>query len=193
MQVTPSPTIRKPARLLAVLTLACAALSAVPARAEELYTFTVAALGGVGGSLDADPGDDLANSAFQLNLGMVVQSRTHVIVRAGQMGLGDEGPFGRDLFDADLTYVTASGEYRYRHSFYESGLFLGLGGYRLTGTGNGTGQEIDETSLGLTVGATGEFQITRNVAFVMEFAGHYVELDDAQLFGSGFAGFSVHF
>jgi|CXWL01.1.fsa_nt_gi hypothetical protein len=189
---SPSPKSRG-SRVLVAVTLAAAAALAGPASAEELYTFTVGVLGGAGGSLDADPGDDLANTGFQLNLAMVTQARTHVVVRAGQFGLADAGQFGAELFDADLSYVTISGEYRYRHSYYESGMFLGLGGYKLNGFDLGTGEERDETSIGVTVGATGEFAFNRHFSFVAEVAGHYVELDEAQLFATAHAGFSIHF
>lgn len=188
---SPSPKSRF-SPLLVVATLAAAALLAKPAAAEELYTFTIAALGGVGGSFDADPGDGLGNTGFQLNLAMVTQARTHLVLRAGQVGLGD-GELFADLVDADMTYVTAAGEYRYRHSFYESGMFLGLGGYRLSGSAIGSGESREETSVGLTLGATGEFQINRNLSFVIEVAGHYVEFDQAQLFATGHAGISIHF
>ena len=54
---------------------------------QELYTFSAAALGGIGGSLDAEPGDDLGNTGYQLNASIVTAERTHVGFRVGQMGV----------------------------------------------------------------------------------------------------------
>src|SRR6185295_10168666 len=43
------------------------------AGAQELYTYTVGVLGGIGGSFDANPGDSLTNTGYQVNLGVVTQ------------------------------------------------------------------------------------------------------------------------
>lgn len=160
------------------------------ARAQELYTFTAGLLGGIGGSLDADPGDDLGNTAYQLNLTMVTEPRTHVGFRLGRLGLDSEEFFG-SLSDAELSYVTLSGEYRFPESVYESGVYLGLGGYRLEGTRGGRDEE--DTALGLTVGVTGEFRITQWLGVLVELSGHYADFEEAQLFAIGHGGIALHF
>jgi hypothetical protein len=169
-----------------------AALLLLPgaARAQELYTFTAGLLGGIGGSLDADPGDDLGNTGFQLNLTMVTEPRTHVGFRLGQLSLDSEENFG-SLSEAELSYVTVAGEYRFPQSYYESGLYIGLGGYRLEG--NRGSQDEQDTAIGLNLGVTGEFRVTQWLGVLIELSGHYADLDEAQLFGMGHAGINIHF
>lgn len=184
---------RFPAALLpglAVL-LAAAALLPGPARAQETYTFTVGALGGLGGSVDADPGDELDNSGFQLDLGMVLQPQNHLVLRLGRLDLDSGGRF-EDLTGAELTYATIGGEYKYRHSYYDSGVYLALGGYRLEGDRLVGGNE-EETAVGLALGVTGEFPITRWLGVQVELSGHYADFERAQLFALGHAGLVVHF
>jgi hypothetical protein len=160
------------------------------ARAQEPYTFTVGLLGGIGGSLDADPGDQLDNTGYQFNLDMVTEPRTHVGLRLGSLSLDSDERFGT-LTDADLTYVTVAGEYRFPESYYESGIYAGLGGYRLEGTRGG--KDRSETAPGLAVGVTGEFKVTRWLAVLVELSGHYVDFDESQLFAMGHGGIAIHF
>lgn len=174
----------RPALLAALLLLPGAA------RAQELYTFTAGLMGGIGGSFDAEPGDDLGNTGFQLNLSMVTEPRTHVGFRLGKLSLDSEDRFG-SLSDAELSYVTVAGEYRFPQSYYESGLYLGLGGYRLEG--NRGNRDEQDTSVGLTLGVTGEFKVTQWLGVLIELSGHYADLDEAQFFGMGHAGVAIHF
>jgi hypothetical protein len=176
---------------LAAGALALALLSPGEAQAQETYTFTVAALGGIGGSVDADVGDELDNSGFQLDLGMVIQPSNHLVLRLGKLGLDSAGQF-EDLTDADLTYATIGGEYRYRHSYYDSGVYLALGGYRLEGTGL-AGKTENETAVGLALGVTGDFPIRSWLAVQVELSGHYVDFDRANLYAMGHAGLAIHF
>jgi hypothetical protein len=170
----------------------CAALLLLPgaARAQELYTFTASLLGGIGGSLDADPGDGLDNTGFQLNLTMVTEPRTHVGFRLGQLALDSEDRFG-SLSEAELSYVTVAGEYRFPQSYYESGLYIGLGGYRLDGSRGGSDEQ--DTAIGLNLGVTGEFEVTPWLGVLIELSGHYADLDEAQFFALGHAGIAIHF
>ena len=158
---------------------------------QELYTFTAAALGGIGGSLDAEPGDDLGNTGYQLNLSVITDERTQVGVRLGQLGLDGEEFFGT-LSDADLTYLTLGGDYRFSETWYDSGVYFALGGYRLEGTAP-DGSESREDSLGLAVGVTGEFKVNRWLGVLLELSGHYVDFDEQQLFAMGHGGLAVHF
>jgi hypothetical protein len=172
--------------------LVVAALAAPGAAgAQETYTFTVGAFGGLGGSLDADPGDELDNTGFQLDLGMVIQPANHLVLRLGSLDLDSAERF-EDLTAAELTYATIGGEYRYRHSYYDSGIYLALGGYRLEGD-DAAGRAEDETAIGLALGVTGEFPITRWLGFQVELSGHYADFDRASLFAMGHAGVVVHF
>ena len=148
---------RLPRLALGALT---AALLLLPGavRAQEQYTFTVGLLGGLGGSLDVDPGDDLDNTGFQVNFDVVSEPRTHVGIRAGRLALDSSEQFG-SLTDSELTYATIAGEYRFSESYHESGMYIGLGGYRLDGTRGG--QDESDTAIGLALGVTGELKINR--------------------------------
>jgi hypothetical protein len=172
------------------LILIAALLLPGAARAQELYTFTAGLMGGVGGSFDADPGDRLDNTGFQLSFSMVTEPRTHVGFRFGQLALDSEDRFG-SLTDAELTYVTAAGEYRFPQTYSESGIYLGLGGYRLEGDRNGKDER--DTGVGLVLGVTGEFKVTPWLGVLVELSGHYADLDEAQFFGMGHAGVALHF
>lgn len=181
-------------RLLGGLFLVVALLglpTAASAQQNELYTFTVGVLGGLGGSIDAEPGDSLSNTGLQLNLTMVTESQTHVGFRLGQLALDDDEVFG-SLTDADLSYVTLGGEYRFSEGFYESGIYIGLGGYRLEGT-SFSGQDEQDTAIGLTIGLTGEFPINQWLGVLVELSGHYADLEEAQIFAMGHAGVAIHF
>jgi hypothetical protein len=184
----------KPSR--AVLPLALGLLMAVlispRAQAQAAYTFTVGALGGIGGSVDADPGDDLSNTSYGLMAGLLTDTKTHLMVRAGHLAL-DKNDLFESLTDAGLDYLTIAGEYRYDHNFYESGVYLGLGGYRLDGNPITGGGSSAETSFGVVLGLTGEFEITRRLGFAIDLAGHWANFDDAQIFVTGQAGIVVHF
>jgi hypothetical protein len=179
-----------PRRLGTGILLAALLLLPGAARAQEPYTFTVGLLGGIGGSFDADPGDKLDNTGYQLNLAMVTEPRTHVGFRLGKLALDSEERFGT-LTDAELSYVTMAGEYRFPESYYESGIYAGLGGYRLEGTRGG--KDRSETAPGLAVGVTGEFRLTRWLAVLVELSGHYADFDEAQFFAIGHGGIAVHF
>jgi len=182
---------RRPLALLGASALMLLLAPSRAARAQELYNFTVAVLGGAGGSLDVDRGDDLGNTGLQLNLDMVTEPRTHVALRLGKLDLDLDEGFG-SLTDAELTYATVAGEYRWREVYYTSGVYLGLGAYDLQGTGPGGGGESD-TAPGAVFGLTGEFQLHRRVGLLVELSGHWVDFEEANVFAMGHAGIAIHF
>lgn len=161
------------------------------AGAQELYTYTVGVFGGLGGSFDADPGDSLTNSSFQVNLGIVTEPRTHLVLRSGRLSLDKDEFFG-SLREAELSYATIGGEYRVRQDFYESGIYLALGGYRLEGT-TVLGIDSRDTSWGLAAGVTGELPIKRWLGVQAEISGHFIDFDEAQFFAMGHIGLAFHF
>lgn len=194
----PSARITRAARIPAFAALALSALfwlvgGSAPVHAQgENYTFSAGLLGTIGGSQDAEPGDELDNKGLQVNLGVVTRQAEHLVVRVGRLGLDSADRF-EDLTDADLTYATVGGEYRYRHPYYDSGVYLALGAYRLEGNDVFTGEGRDDTALGLALGATGEFPINPRLAVQAEISGHYADLDSAQIFVMGGVGLVVHF
>jgi len=159
--------------------------------AQELYTYTVGVFGGIGGSSDANPGGCFGNKGYQLNLGVVTEPGTHLVLRTGKLALDRDGLFG-SLSDADLKYVTIGGEYRYSERFYESGIFAALGAYRLNGT-QASGRESREDTWGVSVGFTGELPIKTWLGLQAELSGHYVDFREEQFFAMVHAGVVVHF
>jgi hypothetical protein len=160
-------------------------------RAQELFTFTAGLLGGLGGSSDVDPGNGFGNHGFQLNLGLVTEPRTQLDLHLGRLSLDNKGAFG-SLTGASLTYANIGGEYRYDETYYQSGVYLALGDYKLSGR-QATGGSRDQSALGAALGLTGEFPINSHVGILLELAGHYTLLDEAKIFATAHAGVAVHF
>ena len=173
--------------------LALMALSALSsaARAQDNYTMAVTLLGGVGGSGDADPGSGFGNTAYQLGFTLATEPQTAVGFRLGRLDLKDEERFG-ELAAAQVDYAQVGGEYRFHEGYYESGIYLGLGGYRLRGDRT-DGSSSSETALGGELALLGDFSLTRRLAIRVEIAGHYVLFDDAHLFATAQAGLAVRF
>ncbi len=157
------------------------------------YTWTVSLLGGVGGSLDEGGSADLGG---QVGAALQTERLHNVWVRAGHLGF-DTGSDARSLDDGEVTYVDFGGEYQFHEGYYESGLFLGLGAYQLEGTELGIGgvpvDVLDETVIGLVLGASGEFKFSPSFAFLVELSGHVLDSDAAGVLGTGLAGFALHF
>ena len=171
-----------------VLLMALGAVDA--AGAQDTYAYAVSVLGGAGGAFDANPDSGLSNTSFQLGFGMLIDERALLGVRAGRLRFEDPG-IG-SLATADLDYATVAGEYRFRQSWYDYGLFFGLGDYRLDGR-RASGARESQTALGVTLGLTGDFRVVRWLSVVGEIAGHYIFLDQATTFGQAQVGVAFHF
>jgi hypothetical protein len=173
------------------VTVAMALLGGGTAQAIEPYLLSVGILGGLGGPLDAaDPDPGVDQQALQLQVGLLTEARTLVVLRVGRLEMDDDATLG-GLAGPKLEYATIAGEYRFYKEWYDSGIFLGLGGYRLQGDRAGVAD--DDTSIGLTLGVTGEIELTRMFSVVAELAGHWADLDGSQLFGAGQVGLAVKF
>ncbi|MCP4656740.1 MAG: hypothetical protein GY856_15110 [bacterium] len=175
-------------RHLTVAILVALALGLVPGSsfAQSRYPYTVGLMGGLGGATDANPDTGLDNVGWQALFAMDIDVRTLFSVRAGQLDLETDAG---ELYDGELSYVTLSGEYRMTAGFYESGLFLGLGYYNRGGAPLGP----DDSALGLTLGSTGDFRLSDRFSLLVELAGHYADLDQAQFFLHGHVGVAFHF
>lgn len=195
-QPTPRPRTAQPFRvalwIVALVALTTGLFSAGDAGAQELYNYSVTVAGGLAGSTDAEPGDGVDNPALQVGFSYVTEKKARLGLRLGRFDLDSDDRFD-GLTDASLTYLTVAGEYRFSESFYDSGLFLGLGGYQLDGDAVLPGAEGDETAVGVTVGVTGDFKIRRRLSLIVELAGHYVDFDAANVFASGMVGVAFHF
>ncbi len=182
--------------LVLISTAALWLLAGAAYGANENYTFALSLT--LGGTSDADlgdlpstgsaadPGND--NIGFQASFSLHTEHSVLFVVRAGQLPLDiDEASSG--IYDADLSYLVLAGEYRFPASFYESGLFIGLGAYDLSG-----GAFIrDETGFGLVIGVTGDFPITDRFSILGEIAGHATDLDYAGVFLTAGVGVAYHF
>lgn len=179
-------------RALAFLAvLAALAVGVSPARAQDNYTFTLAGFGGIGGPYNVSPSPGLTNRSLMLEASMITQERTLVVLRAARMKFdGDNGL--REFREADLDFVTIAGEYRQRQSYYDFGVYLGLGDYRLKGT-LPSGSRRDDTALGIALGLTGDFDVSRHFSLVAELSGHYTWLDALDIFAVAHAGVAFHF
>ena len=177
-------------RLVFIAITALAILAPAAVLAQDHYTYTLSVLGGFGGSVDAED-TSLGNQSFGLGFSLLREDRVHIGLRVAQIDFSAEDLVGV-YSDPSLRFLTAGGEYRFLESFYESGLFLGLGVYELDGL-DASGIRDSETSVGFVLGVTGEFEINRRVGFLIEFMGHATELEGANIFATGHAGVAVHF
>lgn len=179
---------RKPLLALCLLTLAVVLIPA-GAAAQEDQPLEASLLFGVGGSFDQDQ-SGLGNSGYQLGLSLGVAERTKVGVRFGEIGYS-KGDLISTLSNPTFSYVTVGGEYTFSERYYESGIYLGLGAYRLEGILGG--QSFSDTTVGAVLGVTGEFEITRRLGFVAEAAGHLADFGVARYFITFHGGLAYHF
>ena len=159
------------------------------AAAQEDQPLEAAVLFGVGGSFDEDQ-SGLGNTGYQVNLSLGVARRTKVGVRFGEIGY-DGGDLVGVVSSPTFSYINVSGEYTFSERYYESGIYMGLGAYTLEGVLGG--QAFDDSTLGLVLGVTGEFEITRRLGFVVEGAGHLADFGPARYFITFHGGLAYHF
>lgn len=171
--------------------------------AQSGYRYTAGLMGGFGGTTATEPSsatvdetflrEDRFDFGFQLVFNTEMRRGVLFGVRVGQIDVQIDNvgsPLAvLDPVDSELTYATLNGEYRLSAGSYQSGLFFGFGYYAVDG------QQFfdDDTGLGLTVGTTGDFRINDRWSVLVEFSGHYADLDYAQFFIMGHAGVAFHF
>jgi hypothetical protein len=201
----PSPLVNLPdrrsrpgraARVASLTLLATLATLAQPAAAsaQELYNWTVGVMGGVGGSVDVKPGSrSFSNASWQVEGLVLTERSTFLGVRVGHLGLGGKDTVFGSRTGADLSYVTIAGQYTYQESYYDSGIYLGLGGYRLGGNDAVTGASASKTVAGGVIGFTGDFRATRRVSVVIELSGHYIDIRNAHIYAMAHGGLALHF
>ena len=176
--------------LYAICLLSLAAvLAPAPAEAQEDQPLEATLLFGLGGSFDEDQ-SGLGNSGYQLGLSLGVARRTKVGVRLGEIDYA-AGDFIGSIASPTFSYVTVGGEYTFSERYYESGVYIALGAYKLEGAQ--AGQSFDDTTVGLALGVTGEFEITRRIGLVLEGAGHFADFGPARYFLTFHGGLGYHF
>lgn len=151
---------------------------AVPA-AAQVHIFSIGLSGGVAGSFDEDEGG-FSNTTFQARFAMETTEHNNIAVRIGRMDFEDNSL--SQAVDPTIDYLSISGEYLFTEASYESGFFMGLGYYDLSGS-RLDGSRADETGIGLQFGAVGEFRLAERWFVFADASFHYVSIDAAQLFG----------
>lgn len=175
-------------RNVVFVSLLLGVLSAASLAAQE-HVWSIGLSGGLSGSLDEDQAG-FSNPAFQARLAVETAPHSNLALRVGRMDFGD-GELGRS-HDATLDYLTIGGEYLFEESYYESGLYAGLGLYDLAST-RFDGSPGDETTVGIVVGALGEFRLADRWFVYGEAALAYTNLELAQLFADLQLGIGFRF
>ncbi|HEV3460066.1 MAG TPA: hypothetical protein VHG32_26260 [Thermoanaerobaculia bacterium] len=201
----PSPLVNLPdrrdrqglaARVASLTLLATLVSLAQPAAAsaQELYNWTVGVMGGVGGSVDVKPGSrSFSNASWQVEGLVVTERHTLLGLRLGHLALGGKDTLFGSRTGADLSYVTLAGQYMFQESYYDSGVYLGLGAYRLGGNDAVTGASASKTVAGAVLGLTGDFRASRRVSVVIEASGHYIDIRKAHIYAMAHGGLAFHF
>jgi hypothetical protein len=190
----PAARLRLARACMALATLAGALALPAAAAAEDLYDWTVGLMGGVGGSADVKPGSrDFSNGSYQLEGLLLTEPRTLVGIRVGHLSLGGKDTLFGSRLGADLSYATIAGQYLYEETYYDSGIFLGAGAYRLGGKDAVTGASASKTAIGGVFGVTGEFRAARRFGLVIELSAHYIDVRQSHIFAMAHGGLAVHF
>jgi hypothetical protein len=173
------------------LALLLALTVAGTAAAQERYSFTASLAGGLAGSFDADPDPGFGNLSYQAGFSWLTRPNNRVAVRLGRMDFSDEQM--ERWYDATLDYVNIGGEYRFSEGYYQSGIYLALGGYFLDGEPTVPDEESSRSALGLALGVTGDFEVSDRFSIIVELAGHWADLPGAQMFANGLVGVAYQF
>lgn len=181
------------------IVLLTAGLLLVPTTAalSQAYTYSIAGLVGVGGSLDeTDAG--FGKPTWQLTFTSDIAEKTYFAARLGGLHWSS-GDQVAEVTSPSLYYVTLAGEYRETRASFSGGfvvpaVYVGLGFYSFDGT-DVDGESFSETAPGLAAGLVGNMPLNskRNLSLRLELAGHYAALNTAQLFGMVHLGLSYHF
>jgi hypothetical protein len=163
-------------------------LGAAGSASAQNSVFSLALSGGFAGSLDEDTG--FSNATFQARFAIETAQHQFLAFRLGRMDYS--GASFSLLTEATIDYLTVAGEYMFTEGNYESGFFLGLGLYDVTGV-QVDGKDGNQASIGIIVGAAGEFDVAESWFVYGEAAFHYVNLDAAQMFADVQIGLGFRF
>ncbi len=169
---------------LAMLFLFAWAAMAPPAHAEG--PFSLGVFVGTGGSIDENEAG-LGNGSVMGKIAFETRPRTDFAVRFGEIEIDQVA----QVEDATLTFVLLTGDYWAYEAFYESAFYLGLGHYEVAGLEGF--QSVSESTIGVVLGAAGEFDMTESLSFQLDLSAHYAPMDIAQTFLMAHAGVAVHF
>jgi len=158
--------------------------------AADNTTNRISLYGGFGGSVDQNDAG-YGNIGFQLGYSVAMGNRTDVELRVGELDFGSEDSI--DLLSApSITYATIVSQYRFPEKFYESGLYLGLGAYRIEGL-DVFNESFQDTNMGIAFGATGHFDLARSWVVLVELSGHYMNASYFEFLAMVHAGVGYRF
>jgi len=175
--------------LLAAIALTWLGLGlGAPLRAQEHRSLTLS--GGIAGSLD-EGGTGFSNPIVQLRFAIETSSHGNLAIRLGKMDF-DQADI-RQVRDFSVSYLSVVGEYMFDEPSHRSGLFVGLGFFDLDATRFDGMSGDDEGSVGLVLGALGEFKIAERWFIYGEGSAAYTGLDVAHLFANLQVGVGFRF
>ena len=196
--------------------LALIVISAVPVIAQESNEFGVI-IGGSrrfidGAKADSITGDaesdwiesnfSFSNNSIELYWSMPIEPDLNLKFKGGRLETeiaiphlgpdpakpGEMKTFRRDVADGEVHHLESVIEYEFDEPFGSSGLFAGLGYYRMSAAG-----EESRSTWGITAGVNSDFPITRRYGVVLEAAYHWVRTDFHPRYLTVGGGFRVSF
>ena len=198
--------------------LALIVISAMPVVAQESHEFGVIVGGSRrfiegGGSVRSITGDaetdwiesnfSFSNTSFELYWSMPIEPELNLKFKGGRLeseiaipyhaddpdtGEVDSALFRRDVAGGEVSHIETLIEYEFDEPFGSSGLFAGLGYYRLSAPG-----EDSQSTWGVTAGVNADFPITRRYGVVLEGAYHWVRSEFEPRFMTVGGGLRVSF
>lgn len=192
--------------------------SAVPVAAQESNEFGVLIGGSRrfvfgGGEVRSITGDaetdwiesnfSFSNTSFELYWSIPIEPDLRLKFKGGRLeneipiayiaddpDTPEEDPtkFRRDAADGEVAHVEAIVQYDFDEPFGSSGLFAGLGYYRLSAP-----EEESQTTWGVTAGVNADFPITRRYGVVVEGAYHWTQAEFQPKFLTVSGGLRVSF
>jgi hypothetical protein len=170
-----------PLSLVAITATLLVLAGSHPAIAQETDLFALSLLGGVGSATDAAH-SGFQNPSLQIGYTVEIDPEVQIGVRVGGIGFGSEDVVNGHS-GPTLTYATVAGGYQFREAIYDSGIYLGLGVYRMEGAARA----------GVVLGYTGDFEVSRRWSVLLELNGHYADFRHDQAFAQVLAGVQWHF
>jgi hypothetical protein len=143
-----------------------------------------------------------SNNSIELYWSMPIEPDLNLKFKGGRLeteiAVPHEGPdpakpgetkiFRRDVADGEVHHLESVIEYEFDEPFGSSGLFAGLGYYRMSAAG-----EESRSTWGITAGVNSDFPITRRYGVVLEAAYHWTRTDFHPRYLTVGGGFRVSF
>lgn len=145
-----------------------------------------------------------SNKSFELYWSMPIEPELNFKIKGGKLDSEipiayiaddpdtpdevDPTKFRRDVADGEVSHIEALVEYEFDEPFGSSGLFAGLGYYRLSAP-----DEESQTVLGVTAGVNADFPITRRYGVVVEGSYHWTRAEFSPRFLTVSGGLRVSF